>query len=130
MAVLEIDSAPRCRVPVRFSPCLLVAVGHDHRDRGGLLLPPKAADHRSAFVRWRPQVLKFWEGVNVYDKFYFPNPPILPITLGPLMVLPPVAGAMAWFGVKVGADDNDPGALPSDREAARSSLSASSRARS
>ena len=22
----------------------------------------KAADHRSAFVRWRPQVLQFWAG--------------------------------------------------------------------
>ena len=62
---------------------------------------PKAADHRSAFVRWRPQVLKFWEGVNIYDKMLFPNPPILPITLGPLMALPPVAGAMTWFAIKV-----------------------------
>jgi alpha-1,2-mannosyltransferase len=25
----------------------------------------KAADHRSAFVRWRPQVLQFWAGVNI-----------------------------------------------------------------
>ncbi len=62
---------------------------------------PKAADHRSAFVRWRPQVVKFWEGINVYDKMLFPNPPILPITLGPLMSLPPVAGAMTWFAIKV-----------------------------
>jgi hypothetical protein len=62
---------------------------------------PKAADHRSAFVRWRPQVLKFWDGENIYNKMYFPNPPILPITLGPLMKLPPVAGAMTWFAIKV-----------------------------
>ena len=62
---------------------------------------PKAADHRNAFVRWRPQVIKFWQGVNVYDKMLFPNPPILPITLGPLMALPPVTGAMTWFAIKV-----------------------------
>jgi alpha-1,2-mannosyltransferase len=61
----------------------------------------KAADHRSAFVRWRPQVLQFWNGVNIYDKMIFPNPPIMPITLHPLMVLPTVAGAMCWFGIKV-----------------------------
>jgi hypothetical protein len=61
----------------------------------------KAADHRSAFVRWRPQVLKFWDGVNIYDKMIFPNPPIMPITLYPLMVLPTVGGAMCWFLVKV-----------------------------
>ncbi|MFO0893013.1 MAG: glycosyltransferase family 87 protein, partial [Isosphaeraceae bacterium] len=62
---------------------------------------PKAADQRSAFVRWRPQVLKFCDGVNIYDKMMFPNPPILPITLAPLMKLPPVAGAMSWFAIKV-----------------------------
>jgi hypothetical protein len=61
----------------------------------------KAADHRSAFVRWRPQVLQFWAGVNIYDKMLFPNPPIMPITLHPLMVLPTVTGAMCWFAIKV-----------------------------
>ena len=61
----------------------------------------KAADHRSAFVRWRPQVLQFWTGVNIYDKMIFPNPPIMPITLHPLMVLPTVTGAMCWFAIKV-----------------------------
>lgn len=63
---------------------------------------PKAADQRSAFVRWQPQVLQFWEGVNIYDKMYFPNPPIMPITLYPLMTLPPVAAAMSWFLIKAG----------------------------
>jgi len=63
---------------------------------------PKAADQRSAFVRWQPQVLQFWEGVNIYDRMYFPNPPIMPITLYPLMTLPPVAAAMSWFLIKAG----------------------------
>ena len=101
MAVLEIDSAPRCRVPVRFSRHVFWLLWFTVIVIAAAFYYPKAADHRSAFVRWRPQVLKFGEGVNIYDKFYFPNPPILPITLGPLMVLPPVAGAMAWFGIKV-----------------------------
>jgi alpha-1,2-mannosyltransferase len=61
----------------------------------------KAADHRSAFVRWRPQVLQFWAGANIYDKMIFPNPPIMPITLYPLMTLPTVTGAMCWFAIKV-----------------------------
>ncbi len=61
----------------------------------------KAADQRSAFVRWRPQVLQFWAGVNIYDKMIFPNPPIMPITLYPLMTLPTVTGAMCWFAIKV-----------------------------
>jgi alpha-1,2-mannosyltransferase len=61
----------------------------------------KAADDRSAFIRWRPQVLQFWRGVNIYDKMMFPNPPIMPITLYPLMSLPPLQGAMAWYALKV-----------------------------
>ena len=43
----------------------------------------KANDHHSAFVRWRPQVLQFWDGVNIYDKMLFPTPPLMPITLYP-----------------------------------------------
>jgi alpha-1,2-mannosyltransferase len=61
----------------------------------------KAADRRSAFIRWRPQVLEFWHGINIYETRYFPNPPILPITLTPLMTLPPVTGAMCWFVLKI-----------------------------
>ena len=61
----------------------------------------KAADQRSAFIRWRPQVLEFWRGVNIYETRYFPNPPIMPISLTPLMSLPPVTGAMCWFGLKI-----------------------------
>src|SRR5437763_1937702 len=60
----------------------------------------KAADDRSAFIRWRHQVLQFWDGENIYDEMMFPNPPIFPITLYPLMTLPPVAGAVCWFALK------------------------------
>ncbi|MGA8348535.1 MAG: hypothetical protein WB773_12165, partial [Isosphaeraceae bacterium] len=38
--------------------------------------------------------------VNIYDTKMFPNPPIMPLTLYPLMSLPPVAGALCWFVVK------------------------------
>ncbi len=62
----------------------------------------KATEDRSAFVRWRPQVLQFWNGVNIYDnKMLFPNPPLMPITLYPLMRLPTITGAMCWFALKV-----------------------------
>jgi len=62
---------------------------------------PKAAEERSAFVRWRHQVLEFWEGENIWDTYMFPNPPILPLTLYPLMTLDPVVGALSWFALKV-----------------------------
>ncbi|HEV3163143.1 MAG TPA: glycosyltransferase family 87 protein, partial [Isosphaeraceae bacterium] len=61
----------------------------------------KAAADRSAFVRWRHQVLQLWQGENIYNEMMFPNPPIMPITLYPLMILPPVVGAALWFAIKV-----------------------------
>jgi hypothetical protein len=61
----------------------------------------KAGDGRSAFIRWRHQVLAFWHGENIYDAQMFPNPPIMPLTLLPLMMLPPVLGAFCWFVLKV-----------------------------
>ena len=67
----------------------------------GIVYVGKASDDRSAFIRWRPQILKFGQGVNIYDKMYFPNPPILPITLYPLMLMPPLAGALTWYYLKV-----------------------------
>jgi hypothetical protein len=65
-----------------------------------LVYADKAADDRSAFIRWRHQVLAFWQGENIYDEMMFPNPPIMPLTLLPFMLLPPVRGALAWFGLK------------------------------
>ena len=69
----------------------------------GIIYADKASEDRSAFIRWRPQVLQFWHGVNIYKNgMLFPNPPILPITLYPLMTLPPVQGALTWYYLKAG----------------------------
>lgn len=62
----------------------------------------KASEDRSAFVRWRYQVLQLMEnGRNIYDREMYPNPPVMPIALYPLMVLPAVWGAVAFFLIKV-----------------------------
>src|SRR3954468_16302690 len=66
----------------------------------GVVYAGKAADDRSAFIRWRHQVLQFWGGENIYDEMMFPNPPIMPLTLLPFMVLPPVPSALCWFVLK------------------------------
>lgn len=60
----------------------------------------KAAEERSAFIRWRHQIHEFWQGANIWDIYHFPNPPIMPILMSPLMALPPVVGALCWFGLK------------------------------
>ncbi len=74
---------------------ILFAIG------AAIVYAEKAAEDRSAFVRWRHQVLQLMQGVNIYDTVMYPNPPIMPLTLYPLMVLPPVAGALCWFALKV-----------------------------
>ncbi len=73
---------------------LITAVG------AAIIYADKAAEDRSAFVRWRHQVLQFWEGTNIYDEMMFPNPPIFPITLYPFAVLPKLTGAVTWFILK------------------------------
>jgi hypothetical protein len=58
-------------------------------------------DTRSAFLRWREQVLALPDGVNIYEKFNYPNPPIMALVLMPLMELPPLAGSLLWYYLKV-----------------------------
>jgi alpha-1,2-mannosyltransferase len=67
-----------------------------------VLYAGKAADDRSAFIRWRPQVLELMAGHNIYDTTLYPNPPIMAISLAPLAALNPVVGAVLFFLLKVG----------------------------
>ncbi|QEH38024.1 Polyprenol-phosphate-mannose-dependent alpha-(1-2)-phosphatidylinositol mannoside mannosyltransferase [Aquisphaera giovannonii] len=99
--MLEIGSAPRRETLRRFSPYVFWLLWAGIVLVAAAFYYPKAADDRSAFVRWRPQVLRFWQGENIYDKTFFPNPPILPITVGPLMAMPAAAAAMTWFAIKI-----------------------------
>jgi alpha-1,2-mannosyltransferase len=59
-------------------------------------------DRRSAFVRWRPQILDLDAGINIYERHNHPNPPLMPLLLLPLAWLPPPAGALLWFFLKAG----------------------------
>lgn len=61
----------------------------------------KALQQRSAFLRWRGQILQLDDGVNIYERFQYPNPPIMALMLMPLAEMPPLAGALFWFGLKV-----------------------------
>lgn len=57
---------------------------------------------RSAFLRWRAMIHDVFAGTNIYvGKHEYPNPPIMAVILRPFAELPPVAGALAWFYVKV-----------------------------
>jgi alpha-1,2-mannosyltransferase len=55
---------------------------------------------RSAFLRWQTQLRELDDGVNVWEKYAYPNPPIMAILLTPFMQMPPTIGAALWFGCK------------------------------
>lgn len=56
---------------------------------------------RTAFLRWRPQILALQTPTNIYTAFNYPNPPIMALVLAPFVALPPLLGAMSWFAAKV-----------------------------
>lgn len=58
-------------------------------------------DPRSAFKRWAPQILEVDQGVDIWHKHIYPNPPIMVLILKPLAHLSPAAGSLAWFLLKV-----------------------------
>jgi hypothetical protein len=61
----------------------------------------KAVAGRSAFLRWRSQIEQL-DDVDIYQRFKYPNPPIMALLLERLVRLPPLAGSLAWFYLKVG----------------------------
>jgi hypothetical protein len=74
----------------------------------------KTSKGGTAFVRWRPQIQALVHGENVYEQglipdedgeadgdMAYPNPPLMAICLYPLTLLPPVAGAVIFFLIKV-----------------------------
>src|SRR5207247_10218701 len=60
----------------------------------------KALAHRSAFLRWQPQLQALSES-DIYEEFTYPNPPIMALLLEPLAQLPPLLGSLCWFYLKV-----------------------------
>jgi hypothetical protein len=60
------------------------------------------SSHRTAFLRWRAEIQKLMGGVEIYRASNFPNPPIMPIMLSPLVFVPPWLGSLCWFYLKVG----------------------------
>jgi hypothetical protein len=57
-------------------------------------------EHRSAILRWRPQIQQI-DDVNIYQRYTYPNPPIMALLLKPLLTLPPRAASLTWFYLKV-----------------------------
>jgi hypothetical protein len=63
----------------------------------------KVLEHRSAYMRWREQLLALDGGENIYDRYNYPNPPIMALVLKPLVDIEPgFVGALLWYYLKVG----------------------------
>jgi hypothetical protein len=69
----------------------------------GLSIPYgiKASEQRSAIVRWAPQLQQL-DAEDIYQRYAYPNPPIMAILLWPLAQLPPLVSALCWFYLKAG----------------------------
>jgi hypothetical protein len=56
---------------------------------------------RSAILRWRDQLRRLDVSEDIYAHNNYPNPPIMAMLLRPLAELPPIAGGLVWFYLKV-----------------------------
>jgi hypothetical protein len=65
----------------------------------GVRYAVKTMHDRSAFNRWRGQILQL-DVENISAKYNYPNPPIMAVLLEPLARLPSAAGALVWFSLK------------------------------
>src|SRR5262245_63856871 len=61
----------------------------------------KASANRSAILRWREQLHQLGSE-DIYQRYVYPNPPIMALLLEPLAQLPPLAGSLLWFYLKAG----------------------------
>jgi alpha-1,2-mannosyltransferase len=68
---------------------------------GDKVLDTAERDNRSAFLRWREQILEMDQGINIWEKYNYPNPPIMVLLLKPLAPLPAFAGSMTFYYLKV-----------------------------
>jgi hypothetical protein len=60
----------------------------------------KATGGRSAYLRWRPQLNHIGDE-DIYQHYAYPNPPIMALLLEPLARMPPLAGSLCWFYLKL-----------------------------
>lgn len=68
-----------------------------------------SGEDRSAFNRWREQVRGLAGGEDVYERYEYPNPPIMGLILYPISLLPRFSvggaifdlGALTWYLLKV-----------------------------
>jgi alpha-1,2-mannosyltransferase len=56
--------------------------------------------NRSAILRWRDQIHHLGNE-DIYQRYAYPNPPIMAMILEPIAQLPPLLGSLTWFYLKL-----------------------------
>lgn len=56
--------------------------------------------NRSAILRWRDQIHHL-ASEDIYQRYAYPNPPIMALILEPIAHLPPLVGSLSWFYLKL-----------------------------
>ena len=56
--------------------------------------------NRSAILRWRDQIHHL-NDEDIYQRYAYPNPPIMAMILEPIAQLPPLLGSLTWFYLKL-----------------------------
>jgi alpha-1,2-mannosyltransferase len=78
--------------------CLLFvasSVQYGFKARGGGVHP-----NRSAILRWG-EALQHVTDEDIYQRYAYPNPPIMALILRPLAQLSPLAGSLCWYYLKL-----------------------------
>src|SRR5205823_6909865 len=57
--------------------------------------------NRSAILRWREPLQQLGTD-DIYQRYAYPNPPVMALLLRPLTYLSPLAGSFCWFYLKLG----------------------------
>jgi alpha-1,2-mannosyltransferase len=82
-----------------FGLCLLLiafSIQYGLKVRGNDVHP-----NRSAILRWRG-ALQHLPDEDIYERYAYPNPPIMALILRPLTRLSPLACSLCWFYLKLG----------------------------
>src|SRR5437763_967586 len=104
---VQADTPPRDRTALRGALLLLLLVFFVALSIQHALKASKGDGHRSAILRWREQILGLQDGEDIYERYTYPNPPIMALILTPVAALPEATGlpvvacALVWFYLKV-----------------------------
>lgn len=76
--------------------CMAFSIQYGLKARGSGAHP-----NRSAILRWR-EPLRHVIDEDIYERYAYPNPPIMALILRPLVKLSPLACSLCWFYLKLG----------------------------